>query len=356
MKDYVIIVPVFNAEKTIGKMIETIRDQGYLDNCLFIDDASTDRTASILSHYDIKALFLKKNGQKIGAIKTVLEKLDALPPYIVLTDGDTFFYDHGEINKAIYQAIDFMHKEGLAAIGLKAVPNNLKGLLEKCQYWEYCADRSIHNLLSKKKHMRCIPGAGGIYETAVLLEVLQLHSLKHAGDDMETTALVQRLGYKVGYYSGLEARTDVPTTFWGLIKQRIRWTTGAMETYIKERRFYVKQKGRYGFQIFYETVKIITYLGWYYALITNFVFVVMIGLFATYLLSWVLGMVNPETKGERWKFTAWMVPTAVMIYIVDFIRLPIAYIKTAWNLTPQMETTTGWVETFSLGFIKGEKQ
>jgi len=189
--------------------------------------------------------------------------------------------------------------------------------------------------LGKKGFMRCICGAGGIYDSQVLLEALKYHSLRHEGDDMETTALVQSLGHKVGYYNeNLEARTRVPRTWRSLIKQRIRWTVGAIDTYIKERGFYgryIIKHDRWSLQIIYETVKLISYAGWYVALFFYPVQILLIGYVGTYALSEAFLLANPESKGERLKGTLMMFPTAGMIYILDMMRIPAACAKSIWK-------------------------
>lgn len=354
MEDISIIIPVYNGGKFLTDTLNHISQLEYLDICTFIDDASTDNTKDILSAWQPKlqgVYYIHRNGQKIGTIKKVLYLMGeakTLPKYIVLTDADTYFYNHNS-KEALHQAVVYMEKNNLVAVGLMDVPFRDGNLIQRLQYWEYLSDRAMHIFLSKKGKMRCIPGAGGIYKSEVLLEALKSHSLKHAGDDMETTALVQKLGYKVGYYNtDLEARTAVPHSFTKLVKQRIRWTVGAIETYIKERDFYATrllQFNRHSLQIFYETLKLLTYIGWYWALYKHALFIALIGLLGTYGLALILALLNPESKGQRGRVMAWMIPTSLMIYLVDTIRLPVAYAQVIWNAVPRLEATTTWGNT-----------
>jgi len=351
-----VLIPVYNGESILEETIKEIKKLDYLDICVFIDDSSTDGTAKILRSWEsllAGVYHMERNGQKVGSIKKVLEEMrkkGELPKHVVLTDADTFIYNHNS-KEALQRAVDYMESQKLVAIGLMDVPYRNHSLLQKLQYWEYLSDRAMHNILSSRGYMRCIPGAGGIYQADVLLKALQSHSLRHAGDDMEVTALVQKLGYKVGYYNkDLEVRTRVPHSFGSLIKQRVRWTVGALETYIKEWRFYAKRAGRnrHGWQILYEMVKLLTYGGWYWALYIHPVRNFTIGWAATFALSWVFVMVNPESAGQRVRATVWMLPTSCMIYIVDTIRLPVAYAQVAYNLFPRLEVTTSWTDAWRL--------
>ena len=332
---YRVIVPIYNGDGILEETLKEIGKLEYLDVCVFVDDASRDGTKEILKEWETKlanVYYMEENGQKIGSIQKVLEEMKEegkLPEYIILSDGDTFFYNHNT-KTAFRNAIDFLEENKLKAIAIKDVPYKNHNLLQRLQYWEYLSDRCMHNILSRKGYMRCICGAGGIYSSECLLKALKQHSLRHAGDDMEITCLVQKLG-KVGYYNNdLEARTRVPNTWMGLFKQRIRWTLGAMDTYLKERDFYfgqVAKVNRYGWQILYEIGKLITYCGWYYALFLYPIPAFIIGWIGTYLLSLAFLLINPESKGERKKGIIWMIPTSWMIYITDIVRLPIAYGK-----------------------------
>ncbi len=345
-----VIVPVFNAQNCLEGTLNEIYKLGYLDWCIFIDDGSTDKTSEILKVWEPyigRTFYIAKNGRKIGSIFNIMELMNlegTLPKYTILSDGDTFFHNHSSteaLERALERAIKFMETNGYKATALKDVPLNDEGspqnntLLQKLQYWEYLSDRAIHVILGKKGFLRCICGAGGVYDSQVLLEALKYHSLRHDGDDMETTALIQKLGCKVGYFNeDLEARTQVPRTWKSLIKQRIRWTVGAIDTYIKERGFYGKRMikhDRWSLQMIYETVKLITYAGWYVALFFYPVQVILIGYAGTYALSEALLLANPESKGERRKGTLMMIPTAGMIYVLDIIRIPIACAKSIWK-------------------------
>lgn len=47
-----VIVPAFNTEKYIGKMIECVLAQTYTNlQLIFIDDGSTDKTSEIIKQY-----------------------------------------------------------------------------------------------------------------------------------------------------------------------------------------------------------------------------------------------------------------------------------------------------------------
>ncbi|MCD6226548.1 MAG: glycosyltransferase family 2 protein [Candidatus Aenigmarchaeota archaeon] len=360
-----VIIPVYNSEEYINEILEEIKKEGYLDISRFIDDCSSDKSPHILKRWhdtdNIVYERMKINGQKIGSIKKYLEQqqqLGILPDYIVIQDDDSILRFNGyndKPEKALEKAISFMRDMNWSAMGLKDVPliDNNSNLLEKAQKEEYTWDRATHYLLGKRGKMRCIPGAGGIFDAKVLLKALKKHSLRHDGDDMETTVLIQRQGYSVGYYSPyilkengysvdefptIIVETKVPRTYRDLLRQRVRWTKGAIDTYLKEGRFHLgeifKYHTRLGLQAAYETIKLVTYPGWYYAAYKHPSFVIPISVVGTGLVNTFFTLLNPEfseeysTKKDKCiHIMKTFFPLAVHTLVLDSLRIPLAYAK-----------------------------
>jgi len=364
MKEKVVYVPVYNNEKTVERVLRRIEASGYLDLVTIIDDGSTDSTPAILRKWhEEKGLDFErvgKNMKKIGAIRKVLferNKSGKLPEKIILHDGDSFLMvekpNNTSISYAFERAANFIDNVDWSGAGFKVVPfiDSSSNLLEKIQFWEYIWSRRIHLFLGKRNQMHCIPGAGGIFKTDSLLKAFELHSGRHEGDDMETTVLLQKLGYKVGYYSpyiisslGFDPQsypeivsyTSVPSSFRQLLKQRVRWTEGQIETYLQHGSFYfeqIKNKEGLGFQTLFEIVKLTTYPFWIQYLVTHPDIGITASIIVTSLSNVVLLLTNPEykeefdKKSEMLKFTLLAsVPFSTYSFTLDILRIPPAYI------------------------------
>ena len=86
-----IIVPVYNAERTVGRCIESILNQEYTDfELLLVNDGSTDASGFLCDSYAAKdariRVIHKKNGGVSAARNTALDL--AQGPYLQFLDSD----------------------------------------------------------------------------------------------------------------------------------------------------------------------------------------------------------------------------------------------------------------------------
>jgi len=83
-----ILMPVYNEEKTVGFVIESVKKLRSLHNVeiIAIDDGSTDDSANIIAKHGVRLLRNKRNRGKGAAIRKGLE--DATGNIIVIQDAD----------------------------------------------------------------------------------------------------------------------------------------------------------------------------------------------------------------------------------------------------------------------------
>jgi cellulose synthase/poly-beta-1,6-N-acetylglucosamine synthase-like glycosyltransferase len=241
-----VIVPEFNELTRQGGRFDS--QIAYLSELskeypvILIDDASTDgswdRIMELSPSTTPRLRFhrMSENGQKILAVKHAVESSDA--DYVFLSDFDSMIANTADIPAVLRK---FTEDDKLAGVSLKLVPEG-DSIFSMFQDIEYAIQRRIFgSYLTTQGRMRCIPGAGGIWDRKILLEVLQEHSGRHNGDDLESTAIALRNGYSAINDSSIVVKTLVPQGVRALYKQRKRWELGSLETYSKERQFYVGQ-------------------------------------------------------------------------------------------------------------------
>jgi len=94
MKKIAITIPVYNAEKTIQRCLDSILNQTYKNYVVIVfDDCSTDKTWEILNRYDNPKLKIFKNQTNHGCVENrnfllryCMHKIK--PDYIALQDAD----------------------------------------------------------------------------------------------------------------------------------------------------------------------------------------------------------------------------------------------------------------------------
>ncbi|NIM02561.1 glycosyltransferase [bacterium] len=101
-----VIMPVFNEESTILKIIDRVRKVDIDKQIVIVDDGSIDRTREILenlSDEDIKVIYHAENRGKGSAIRTAIPYLEG--EVTVIQDAD-LEYDPQEYHKLVRPIID----------------------------------------------------------------------------------------------------------------------------------------------------------------------------------------------------------------------------------------------------------
>lgn len=88
MRKVFVVIPVFNEEKIIGRVIKDVKKAGY-KNIIIIDDNSSDKTFSVAKKHSVVTLHHFINRGKGGAIKTGIKAAQKMGAEIIVTiDGD----------------------------------------------------------------------------------------------------------------------------------------------------------------------------------------------------------------------------------------------------------------------------
>lgn len=166
-----IIVPVYNSEKYIGRCINSIMLQSYVDwECILVDDGSTDNSLSMLQQLAKKdkrfKVFHQDNTGAGVARNFGIER--ASGTYVVFVDSD-------DMIKPDYLENLANHTEDVVFIDVNAVSENCRIL--KKEYISSFRDKSIDDII--RYHMTgTIPW--GDWRKAVKLSLLNDNNIRYS--------------------------------------------------------------------------------------------------------------------------------------------------------------------------------
>ncbi len=125
MKLVTICIAAFNAEKYIGKAIDSALIQSYRNTEILIcDDKSTDKTLEIISSYNSPKIRILKNSSNLGYLKTFNKLLhSANGEYICFLDADDFMDER----KLLIQASFLDANPSISLVGTGVFRTNESG-------------------------------------------------------------------------------------------------------------------------------------------------------------------------------------------------------------------------------------
>ena len=250
--NFQIVVPVFNELDVLPHVLEHAARAGYLHKIVFVDDASTDGSRELLrawmGRHPMRVVFLEKNKKKEGAIRDVLEALearDALEPYTVLLDADSFITPPNggtPITAALEEAVSFMQTRDVAGLAFRidAAITASSNFLERCAFADYASMQFDHWVSDHQQQLWVINGPGGLFRSDLLLQTLRGMQPDFDTGDLLITARLMRDGHSVRFYPDVQVQTFVPRTLKTYFNQRRRWERGTTKVLWWEKRFYAR--------------------------------------------------------------------------------------------------------------------
>tara|TARA_Y100000310_G_scaffold239681_1_gene243360 strand:- start:1872 stop:3008 length:1137 start_codon:yes stop_codon:yes gene_type:complete len=242
-----IIVPCFNAEKTIGSAIESLLDLDYpkdMIEIIVVDDKSSDQSRRIVEKYVAKYgnIRLIENSRNSGgaAEPTNLGIKAAKYDYVAVTDDDSM-----PERDALIKMIGFLQKdEKVAAVTCAVMAAKPEKFIQKLQKIEYAIISWGRKLLDKVGAVYVTPGPFTLYRKKSLIEV-GLFDTKNMTQDIEIVWRLMYHGYKAKMCLDARVISETPKKFGAWWRQRVRWNIGGTQCIIKYKKF-VFRKGMLG--------------------------------------------------------------------------------------------------------------
>jgi len=244
-----IVIPAYNAEDTIGRVLRALIEQDYpkeLMEVIVVDDGSNDGTYSIVRFYSERCPYVrvvrhKSNLGKAAALTTGIR--NARGDVIVLLDADTV-----PEKQAIRRLVALlMSDDELGAVCGHVIPAGVNGFLYWMQRVEYLLSISIGRFFHYQIQgvNPVLTGAFAAFKAQVLKPlVFSLRGVPGdtVAEDFDLTVMVWKRGFRTGYADLAVAYTVVPGRLASLYRQRIRWYGGGLQVLIKHLRSIGKKK------------------------------------------------------------------------------------------------------------------
>lgn len=226
-----VLIPAFNEEATIIRCIESVFRSDYPElRVVVIDDGSTDHTfaavAEVAEREPRLRLVHEANAGKWAALDLAYSMLET--EIVVAIDADSMM-GPGAISALVRHFDD----PNVGAVAGKVKVGNRVGLLTRLQALEYLTAQNIDRRAAELLNaILVVPGAIGAWRAEAVRKA-GLYSPQTVTEDADLTVSVIRAGYRVVYEEDAYAVTEAPETVAALMRQRLRWSFGMLQTAVK---------------------------------------------------------------------------------------------------------------------------
>lgn len=228
-----VVVPAFNEERVIAATVRAVLECDYPGiRCVVVDDGSTDATARVVEDSfggDQRVRLLRqKNQGKWQALNLAFQSIDT--EIAVCVDADT------RISRdAITELVRPFTDRTVAAVAGTVVVGNADRLLTRFQAIEYITAQQIGRRAQDYLNgILVVPGALGAWRVEAVRDV-GLYSAETLTEDADLTIWLRRGGFRVAYAEAARSETEAPVDTRSLLKQRLRWSLGNLQTLWKHR-------------------------------------------------------------------------------------------------------------------------
>jgi poly-beta-1,6-N-acetyl-D-glucosamine synthase len=228
-----VIVAGHNEEEIIEATLTSLWGSYPRLEIIVVDDGSTDGMAAAARrfarmHEHVLVLRRPDRGGKSSAMNFGLQFTQA--EVIVVVDADSQLGP-----QAVWELVQPLKDPRVGAVaGAVIARNPFDSLATWLQAYEYLSTIFVGRMLSAWLGiLGIVSGAFGAFRRSALERV-------HGWDagppeDLDLTLSLRKAGYKIAFAPYSQCFTEVPVTFWSLIKQRLRWErSGAIRNHCRK--------------------------------------------------------------------------------------------------------------------------
>lgn len=246
-----ILIPVYNEADVIGNAVHAACDMDYPNfEVVVVNDGSDEDTRQVIDEFVgagmVRAIHKLANEGKALAINDALPCLNG--EIILIIDADAELEP-----SALRHMVTHFRSGRVAAVAGNPRVKNVETFLARLQLIEFT---SIVSLLRRAQRVwgRVITVSGVVaaFRKSALIDV-GLFSPDMPTEDIDLTWKLQKRFWDVRYEPNAIVWMNVPSTFKGLFKQRLRWARGLLQVLRKHREVITTWKMRRMWPIFIES-------------------------------------------------------------------------------------------------------
>ncbi len=258
-EDVTILIPMYNAKKSIKESIESIKKQKYCGNIYIniIDDGSTDGSLELLKSMELGPEITLIESEHKGKAQALNKGLELVKTdYVITVDSDTILHPLAVRN--IMNKLLNSNKKTAAVAGCLFAKNAKKSFITKLQEWDYTLGIFGVKLYQGKYNSTLVAqGAFSCYKTEILKQSGGWQNC--VGEDIVLTWDFLSKGYETNFAKNAIAFTEVPEKFKTLGRQRKRWARGMIEAFkrikiLKSKKLNLKSKFLMCLNIFFPFI------------------------------------------------------------------------------------------------------
>ena len=242
-----LLIPAHNEEATIAKTIRELGNvHGFIDQIVIAVNGSTDNTADVAREIAIQYPQLPVEVREFGPIGKAGALNSCLPEsigeIIIVVDADTVLDPH-----FLTRTLPHFRNSQVGAVAGNVKVGNRKKLLPRLQSLEYIMSLAIERRAQAQLNViSVVPGAAGAFRRDAVVRAQGWPS-RTLTEDTDLTVALLSAGWTVRYEPGAISWTEAPETVSDVLKQRRRWSYGAVQvSAIHAKRIFDQREGKVG--------------------------------------------------------------------------------------------------------------
>jgi cellulose synthase/poly-beta-1,6-N-acetylglucosamine synthase-like glycosyltransferase len=216
-----VVIAGHNEEEMIEATLESVWGSYPRLEIIVVDDGSTDAMAARARHFarnhpGILVLSRRQRSGKSSAMNFALAYTSA--EVILVVDSDS---DLGPA--AVWEIVQPLQDPRVGAVSGSVVARNpFDGLTTWLQAYEYLSTIFVGRMLTAWLGiLGIVSGAFGAFRRTALEQIKGWDV--GPPEDLDLTLCLRKAGHRIAAAPYAQCYTEVPTTWWGLIRQRLRW-------------------------------------------------------------------------------------------------------------------------------------